>query len=422
MTAEEEVSLETDHLEEVIETAPPGQQVVVIQYRNRGVPLYVVFLLLMAVSLVAVAFYHRVSARRRMFEPPRVLQQAALPVLPPPASATVPAQPASEIIPLALNTQPIAPGSLSVPLSPVPAAHPEPVKPGATAPAARPDAQPIAPPAKQPPDAPKPSEPHKLATAGPKPATEPPKAATEVPGPSTEKQRNSVASLFTIPAPPKEKDDPFAELYGPQNTADSPDAKPVDAPPVSVADNRAAPTREQLLQDINAEAAEKRQKLNELRDLKDRAGDELAAEAFNRTEDERLVFRRELGEILQSGSRKAGQEINDLCERYGRNYDPALKDKVSRALMLANGRKTTEAKLNLLRHYGVPEPGLLDYIANQIEHNQLNARNGPRTPDQVRVLAARQLLRTRLTKTAKSASRKAYDPTDAPVARSSQGR
>ena len=38
MTEEENVSLETDHLEEVIETSPPSQPVVVIQYRTRGVP------------------------------------------------------------------------------------------------------------------------------------------------------------------------------------------------------------------------------------------------------------------------------------------------------------------------------------------------------------------------------------------------
>ena len=40
MIEEHEVTLETEHLEEVIEAPPTGQPVVVIQYRSRGVPWY----------------------------------------------------------------------------------------------------------------------------------------------------------------------------------------------------------------------------------------------------------------------------------------------------------------------------------------------------------------------------------------------
>ena len=42
MNEDGEVILETDHLEEVIESPPPGQPVVVIQYRTRGFPWYVI--------------------------------------------------------------------------------------------------------------------------------------------------------------------------------------------------------------------------------------------------------------------------------------------------------------------------------------------------------------------------------------------
>ena len=72
MTEEnEDLNLETDHLEEVIESPPPVQPVVVIQYRTRGVPWYLVLPLLVLVPLGAVAVYHRVSSRaHRTFVPP----------------------------------------------------------------------------------------------------------------------------------------------------------------------------------------------------------------------------------------------------------------------------------------------------------------------------------------------------------------
>ncbi|MGC8640676.1 MAG: hypothetical protein ACP5XB_12450, partial [Isosphaeraceae bacterium] len=121
MTEAENVSLETDHLEDVIETAPPGQPVVVIQYRNRGVPWYVVIGLLVAVSLIAAAFHHRVTSRRRMYDQP---PPASRPASPPVAQATVPTpsptQPAVPPIPLALNLQPPHPGSLPVVGPPAP--------------------------------------------------------------------------------------------------------------------------------------------------------------------------------------------------------------------------------------------------------------------------------------------------------------
>src|SRR5271165_5995405 len=67
----EDLNLETDHLEEVIESPPPSQPVVVIQYRSRGVPWYLVLPLLVLVPLGAVAVYHRLYARtHRTFVPP----------------------------------------------------------------------------------------------------------------------------------------------------------------------------------------------------------------------------------------------------------------------------------------------------------------------------------------------------------------
>ena len=66
--------------------------------------------------------------------------------------------------------------------------------------------------------------------------------------------------------------------------------------------------------------------------MKDHARDELAAEALNRTEDERVQFRRELREIIKSGSRTTGQDIQTLCAKYGSNHDPELREKLNRQL------------------------------------------------------------------------------------------
>ena len=71
----EGLNLEAEHLEEVIESPPPAQPVVVIQYRSRGVPWYLVLPLLILVPLGAVAFYHRVTSRaRRTLVPPPAVQ------------------------------------------------------------------------------------------------------------------------------------------------------------------------------------------------------------------------------------------------------------------------------------------------------------------------------------------------------------
>lgn len=405
MIEDENVSLETDHLEEVIEVSPPGQPVVVIEYRNRGVPWFVVIALLLGVSLAAAAIYHRAVMRKRLYERSPVVRQAARPA----AETSAPELP-GPAAPLALNSQPLPPGTILNAPSVDPAHAVKPEVPKKTA------ADPVVPPE------PKAAEPTKLASEPAKPA---PAATPEPPRPP----RNPPAPIFAIPKPPGDgdTDNPFRELFADQ--ASGPPSEPDETLPAApeppaeqAAADRPPPTKDELLQDIKAEAAMKRQELDQLRDLKDRATDELAAEALDRTENERHEFRRELDEILRSNSRTAGREINELCDKFGRNYDPALRDKVARALRVASGRMTTSSRLNLLRHYGVPEAGVLDFLAREIDHRQMNSRNGPRTPDQVRVIAARQLLRYGISKSTRGpataeAGAAAADRAGAPVSR-----
>ena len=157
----QDFNLETDHLEEVIESPPPAQPVVVIQYRTRGVPWYLVLPLLVLVPLGAVAVYHRVSSRVRypLVPPPsadqstrKAAERQAVPGALSEASVSAALQglPSASIgdwgAPLALNSQPIAPGSLPAVLpAPAPAAKADltkPASPAAATPAATKEGEP----------------------------------------------------------------------------------------------------------------------------------------------------------------------------------------------------------------------------------------------------------------------------------------
>jgi hypothetical protein len=401
MTQEENVSLETDPLEEDVETSPASPPVIVIQYRNRGVPWFVVIALLVALPLISLAFYHRVMSRRRSDDPQPAPRQSANPLATgvPGALAATDAKPSAPAltvpsaslsvapVALALNTQPIAPGSLPA-LTPPPTT----ARPGGTTLA--PATGPVPGPADgSGPKAENPKPKSEPAPAGPKPGTLP-------------TTHSSVAPILAIPKPPLTDDNPFAELdisSTPAASVHETPKQPVASSPTAgspgpgTGELRPPPSKEELLRDIKAEAVEKRQELNQLRNMKDHARDELAAEALDRTDDERVQFRRELREIIKSGSRTTGQDIQTLCAKYGSNYDPELREKLNRQLRKqSTARMTLDARANLLRHFGMPESGILDYLANEVHHSSYGSRNGPRTKDQVLIIAATQLLKTRL--------------------------
>ena len=423
------LNLETDHLEEVIESPPPAQPVVVIQYRTRGVPWYLVLPLLVLVPLGAVAVYHRVSSRVRypLVPPPsadqstrKAAERQAVPGALSEASVSAALQglPSASTVdfgaPLALNSQPIAPGSLPAVL-PSPAAKADltkPASPAAATPAATKEGEPS-----------KSAGSSDLAKAAPGDtvASTPPPAATLVkePGPQAAATtpvdatrpapRGPVAIGFSVPAA---DDSPFAEfdisrsLPGGSTTdqektaASNGPAAASDPSP----DRQPQPTQDQLLQDIQAEAAQKNADLKQRRDLKDRAREVVDAESQARVEDERAAFRRELREAIKLSRKEAATQIDDLCNRYGRNYSDELRNKARYYLERYAGKMSREAKVRMLRLHGVPEPGILDFLANEI-HHMVNSRNGPRDSNEVRIDAAKQLLSIKLVKDAGGASK-----------------
>lgn len=423
-------NLETDHLEEVIESPPPAQPVVVIQYRTRGVPWYLVLPLLVLVPLGAVAVYHRVSSRVRypLVPPPsadqstrKAAERQAVPGALSEASVSAALQglPSASIgdlgAPLALNSQPIAPGSLPAVLpspSPAPKADlTKPASPAAATPAATKEGEPS-----------KSAGSSDLAKAAPgvTVASTPPPAATLVkePGPQAAATpvdatrpapRGPVAIGFSVPA---DNDSPFAELDISRrlpggSTTDQEKTAASNGPTAASdpsPDRQPQPTQDQLLQDIQAEAAEKNAELKQRRDLKDRAREVVDSESQARVEDQRAAFRRDLREAIKLSRKEAATQIDDLCNQYGRNYSDELRSKARFLLERYGGKMSREAKVRMLRFHGVPEPGILDFLANEI-HHMINSRNGPRDSNEVRIDAAKQLLSIKLVKDAGGASK-----------------
>ncbi len=426
----QDFNLETDHLEEVIESPPPAQPVVVIQYRTRGVPWYLVLPLLVLVPLGAVAVYHRVSSRVRypLVPPPSADQSTrtaaerqAVPGALSEASVSAALQglPSASIgdlgAPLALNSQPIAPGSLPAVLpspSPAPKADlTKPASPAAATPAATKEGEPS-----------KSAGSSDLAKAAPgvTVASTPPPAATLVkePGPQAAATpvdatrpapRGPVAIGFSVPA---DNDSPFAELDISRrlpggSTTDQEKTAASNGPTAASdpsPDRQPQPTQDQLLQDIQAEAAEKNAELKQRRDLKDRAREVVDSESQARVEDQRAAFRRDLREAIKLSRKEAATQIDDLCNQYGRNYSDELRSKARFLLERYGGKMSREVKVRMLRFHGVPEPGILDFLANEI-HHMINSRNGPRDSNEVRIDAAKQLLSIKLVKDAGGASK-----------------
>jgi hypothetical protein len=158
------------------------------------------------------------------------------------------------------------------------------------------------------------------------------------------------------------------------------------------------PSKSEVLDQVQAEAAEIGAERKQLAELKERARDEVDAESQAKVEDQRIEFRRQLSQLVQSGKKQAGKDIDELCDQFGRVYSPELRAEVTHELKRFQGRLTREAKVRLLREFGVPEAAILDFLANEVDRYYRNSRNGPRDEDEVRLSAARLLLSFKVAK------------------------
>jgi hypothetical protein len=438
MTDDVHVILESDPFEDrPAEPEPPeqvsgepeatGQPVVVVQYRTRGLPWYVVVPLLVLVPLGAVAVYHNFlasSSRLVLGDASHLGRNPGKAKITTPAAGPVPPNPFEtgpgalappfDLIPgpLSLNSQPLPKAATPAPATVEKPGHPRPM-PDADAPKRGPESS-----APQPGAAPTGTEkavpplpPVAVAQEG---QGDPPRGDPTGHQASRPEARGPVAVGFSVPT---DDDNPFSVF---PISRRSPDQKPSDPsfddPAFHRAETRPAadrpmPTKDQVFDEIRAEADVKKAELKEIRGLKERAREEVAAESLERLESQRVDFRQQLEEILKSGSPTRGKEIDELCDKFGRTYDPLIRKKAGYVLSHLTGKVTLKSKVTVLRKVGVPEPGVLDFLANEL-HHYVNSRNGPRDKDDVRVQAAKQLLLLKLPRI--SAASSAENPTTQP--------
>lgn len=424
MSQDSERLLESDRLEEVLEEPAPPSPVVVVAYRRRKRP----WIPVLVVALLAVlgSFYelHRREVERLRLramaaqDELRILKEQSLAgkLDPPgtagpggPSSATTPAPSAvaSSDKSGAEQNQDPAPAPLSSP-SPAPtAAGPDrsgPVTAGTSAspPAADGPVASVDPATGATPPARTETGEQPAATAGPaasSPAADPPRRgiviepATSLPGPEDGAAVAAAAPTGAGNAAENAGGDGAIEVAD-RGEAAAP--APVPAPPPAptpasavpealpgALDDRPLPSREETEREIREEA---RRKQAESQERTTRQHEEVQ----DIRDEERLRFREELRLILEIHGKDAGQRIADLSDRSGRDDDPVLH---AMALEVIGSRGTSQKfKVQRMRAIGVPEPVILDYLANTLNKN-LGARNGPRSRDDVWVQAGRLLLR-----------------------------
>jgi hypothetical protein len=376
MTDDAEKNLDPERLELDADLGPfdgadaaaglrPAEPVVVIQYRDRGLPAVVLFPLTLLASLALFVGYHHLFVEPITSRAEALAAPTSVPLAPAlvdlddtlaRVSAAMPAESPSIPSPLTLESQPLPSGFF-----PPPTSAPSPPI------AARAEPEAVAEPIETPPAAP--AEP----AADPAPAPAPAAAAPVAPEPEAPAPISiATAALDRARSAPLQAE---TEIDEPEPV--------VDPPP---------PTREELMERIRQEGLLKQAREEEMERRKLDARNDVEAEARRRVEDERLEFRQALREIVAAGGEHAGEAIDELCNRFGRGYTESLKNRAYGSLAHYKGKLNREGEVQMLRAIGVPEAGILDYLANRL-HRSMNSRNGPRHPGEVRLFAARQLLR-----------------------------
>jgi hypothetical protein len=400
MTTDADLSLENEHLDQYLETAPPEPPVVVVQYRNRGIPAWIFFALLVAVPVASIAIYHRLvvaNYRAQQAEAARVLEtwiDVPRPTAPV-ASQTVPALTSVAGQPAAASAKPTA----AVPTAPPVSA------PAVAAPTSPP--QVLAGADTAPRDAPANET---VAESGEK---QPPRLRSILPNPFADGgagQRRSARagdaadtgrdqtsdlgngqSREVAPANPKISG-PSRATTGGQEDRSAAEERKADAapgPPRQIEDAqpdppglKPLPTKEESLREIQEEAEKKRAELfqqHAIRAVADRA----------KRHEERVTFRQELRAALALHGNAAGPEIDKLSKRYGYDTDMARFERADWIWRM--GRYSRDAKVQFIRALDLPEAVILDFLSNDV-YRGVRTRHGPRDQSEARVRAAFILL------------------------------
>jgi hypothetical protein len=439
-----DMSLNDDEGQPAIKPPQGPQPMVVVQYRQRGVPWWLLSLLTVLVPICTILIYHSLVVGR--YRAQTVEAAEAVKTFLHKTPAVEVKKPAQVAVPLALNSQPIAAavedtatdppstgaatakGDRAAPVTSTVVAA-DPAKPGTNAGAVAPAAT-----DKQPAPAASPvtSPPALIATTA-KAAVEFGKGASNGVA-KTNGTEPSGGSLSPVPKPGLDSNgggpavtvsaakngtertpsivngvrDPFEELNeeiargkaAPPAEANrvgqlgdlaraTPNERPALAEPGDPANPGGTPrlpTKEETLRQIESEAAQNAAAIREQEN-------ERVAELRSARYRERVKFREELRAILGQGLKasETGSEIDRLLQRY--SFD--AEEFRHADLMWQRSRASAAVKAKMVRSLDLPESVIMTLLCDDV--NRLaRSRNGPRNASEVRIRAAQQLLRLEL--------------------------
>ncbi len=426
MKSEKGPMLETDRLDELLEVPPPAQPVVVVEYRNRGVPSWVFFPLIFVVPTAALVVYHRMVVERyrvqaaqadSLLEREISQERASLPLVrndPPPTTILPVPQPAGAPVAQPASLPSAGSGSAEISGSPttVPSTDGDRSRPSG-------DSQPattvIAGAEKPKPSTPGPAGPAVQPTAAGVPSGPVPAAgsvvAGEVSAPSqatpglssapekspTIKMRSVLRNPFGDADPPKPPEpagaagsavnaetlvnspptgstNPF-DLTAPDGPAvrdPQPATEKSPAPATALASGPSfepapLPTKEESERQIQEESARRVAELRAKSDAK-------SVELRTQRRDEQIKFHEELRDLIRTQGMKAGPDIEALVKRYGYESDPDRRARVD--YFWRNSKKSQAEKVRVVRSLDMPEAVILDHLSNDIFRAAMG-RNGP---------------------------------------------
>jgi hypothetical protein len=371
------------------EPAPAPPPRVLIQYRSRGIHAALLPPFLILIAALVITSYQR-QARLRPAPPPTLRPKPAAP-----ATAGGPRSPRGRVIFVegagtGAAVEPIAVRSAS-------------------------------PPSSSPPSSTDPAAPDTVTATATAPSELPPKAATAAgagheaqdafararpgspagPGPFSPLGFEATQGSERPPGLSLEPPEPLTSVPGRPLPPDSPEltfvpeevvAALTQGTPEALARETKA-TKEQIEKEIMDEAEQKRaEQANLQREVEMSKAQEFFG-MLRRAHLERGPFHDELRRVLRELGKEAGPEINNLCERYGRTTHPDIEKVVTHSLNRSGAGLNRDVKIRTLRRQGLPEPMILDVLANELDLQIRGRRGGPKDRNGVRVEAARILLK-----------------------------
>jgi len=377
-------------------TDPAEPQVVVI-YRSRGVPWLLIPPLLLIAVVAAIVVYRKSEPPSRLRPMPSapatesLVSTGTIPVvspsaIPEPALTAEPASPpvidtpkhVAEPVPIPdLSAQPKVSEEIKPPTTPV---NPVPALPAPVAPRVEPT---VPPPVEVKPEPAAEVKPEPVAVAAPVESTH-----REPVGFDPEAARVATEALAAskVQAPKAEAQVAVRD-------------RPNSTPPIGGSPTR--PLSEEALFEMQREAEER---LAERAGLNKRTAppipgrvalsprNQLIAASRRMAAEDRASFHAELRQLLADQGNRAGLNIQQLCNHYGRDTMPEIHQRMNRDLVGPSARLSISGRIQKMRLWGVPETIILDDLVEQAMVDFKNARGGPRSEAEAWVRGARVLL------------------------------